>query len=135
MDDSRRSSTFDSYGPSFGIALAAVLIGGFITGFFESLLFNVAPLVPRTVWTVSTSVLGAVGLRMALRMFGYEIGLLAAVCASVVGSVVSLVLRSALLGASGPALFPLLSVSGFAGIFVTTWIVQNMAQSSDGGFR
>lgn len=54
MDESRRSS-FDTDGPSFGIALAAVLVGGLISGFFESLLFGVAPLLTHTGWTMVTS--------------------------------------------------------------------------------
>jgi hypothetical protein len=134
METSRHTSNF-AEGPTFGVALAAVLIGGFFSGLFESLLFNIAPLVPRAVWTIATSVIAAVGIRIALRMFGYDIALIAAVCASAVGSVVSVVLRNFFLGAGGPALFPLLSASGFAGILLTSWIVQNMAQSHESGFH
>jgi hypothetical protein len=132
MDDSRRSSSFDTDGPSFGIALAAVLVGGLISGFFESFLFGVAPLMTHTGWTVLTSLVGAVGVRFALKMFGYDIGLVAAVCASVVGSVVNVVLQNAVLGAGGPTLLPLFSVSGFAGLLLTTWLIQNMAHGTEG---
>jgi hypothetical protein len=50
-------------------------------------------------------------------------------------SVVNVVLQTTVLGAGGPALFPLFSVSGFAGLLLTTWLVQTMAQSSEGGFH
>jgi hypothetical protein len=134
MDDSRLSSSFDTDGPSFGIALAAVLIGGLISGFFESLLFGVAPLTTHTVWTILTSLVGAVSVRFALRMFGYDVGLVAAVCASVAGSIVNVVLQNAVLGAGGPTALPLFSVSGFAGLLLTTWLIRNMAHSAEGSF-
>jgi hypothetical protein len=135
MDTSRPSSTFDADGPSFGLTLGAVLIGGLFSGFLESLLFGFAPLMTRTGWTVVTSMLGAVGVRFALRMFGYDVGLFAAVCASGVGSVVNVVLQTSTLGAGGPTLLPLFSVSGFAGLLLTTWLIRNMARSTEGGFR
>lgn len=134
MEDSRLSSSFDA-GPGFGIALAAVLIGGLISGFVESFLFGVAPLMTHTGWTILTSLVGAVGIRFALRMFGYDIGLLAAVCASVVGSVINVVLQNAVLGSGGPTLLPVFSVSGLAGLLLTTWLIQNMAHSTEGGFH
>jgi hypothetical protein len=135
MDDSRPSTSFDTDGPSFGITLGAVLIGGLISGFFESLLFGAAPLMTHTGWTILTSVIGAVGVRFALRMFGYEISLIAAVCASVVGSVVNVFLQNAVLGAGNPGLVPLFSISGFAGLLLTTWLIQTMARSNEGGFH
>jgi hypothetical protein len=135
MDNSRSSSTFNTDAPSFGLTLGAVLIGGLISGFFESFLFGVAPVMTHTAWTILTSIVGAVGVRFALRMFGYDIGLIAAVCASLVGTLVNVVLQTAVLGAGGPTRVPLFSVSGFAGLILTTWLIQNMAHSTEGGFR
>lgn len=134
MESTPLSSSFDTDGgPSFGMTLAAVLVGGFVSGFAASILFGVAPLLPRASWTVLTSVIGAYGVRFGLRMFGYDVGFLAAVCAGVVGSVVNVVLQTAVLGAGGPAVLPLFSVSGVAGLLVNTWIVQQMARSNEGG--
>jgi hypothetical protein len=119
--DSRIASDLDTDGPSFGVSLVAVLAGGIVSSWISMLFFGFAPYLTHTVWTVLTSVIGAFGLKLVLQLLGFEIGLVAAVTALAVGSVVGVGMAAAMPGAAGPGL-PVLPA-------FSAWIVQNTAHA------
>jgi hypothetical protein len=125
------SPTYD--GPSFGLALVAVLAGGAVSSWISALFFGFAPYLSHTAWMVVTSVFGAYGVKLVLHLLGYEIGLIAAATALAVGSIISLVLVTATPGVAGPGV-PFLPAfgmfTGLPSLLLSAFIVQNMARSS-----
>jgi hypothetical protein len=130
--DSRLRSDLGTDGPSFSVALVAVLAGGIVSSWISTLFFGFAPYLTHTVWVVLTSIFGAYGLKFVLRLLGYEIGLVAAVGALALGSIVGVGLASAVPGMAGPGL-PVLPAfgmfSGIGSLLLSAWIVQNTAHS------
>lgn len=119
--------------PSFALALVAVLAGGAVSSWLSAVFVAYTSFLTATAWTVVTSMVGAVGVKLVLRVLGYEIGIVAAVAALVAGSIVRLVLVTALPASSGPAV-PLLPnfgmLFGLPSLLLSAWIVQNTAHSS-----
>jgi hypothetical protein len=122
-------------GPSFGLALVAVLAGGAISSWFSALFVGFAPFLSHTAWTVFTSVFGAYATKLVLQLLGYEIGIVAAFGALFLGSVVSLVFLTAMpQAAAGPGI-PLLPaaglLTGLPGLLLSAFLIQNLTRSGN----
>ncbi len=118
--------------PSFALALVGVLAGGAISSWLSALFVGFVPFLSQTAWTILTSAIGALGVKIILQLLGYEIGIVAAAGALFLGSLVSLVLLTAMPRAAGPGL-PLLPAAGLAtglpGLLLSTFLIQNLAGS------
>jgi hypothetical protein len=120
-------------GPGFGLALVAVLAGGAISSWIAALFVGFAPFMSNTAWMIVTSVFGAVGVKLVLQLLGHDIGVIAATAALAVGSLVSVVLLTAMpRAAAGPGI-PLLPAAGvmtsLPGLLLSAFLIQNLARS------
>jgi hypothetical protein len=113
--------------PSFGTALVAVLAGGAVSSWMSALFVGFAPATSVEAWSILTSVFGAVGVKLVLRVLGYDVGFAFAAAALLSSRVVSLALVQAMPDLGGHAL-PLLPsyglFSSFPSLLISAWIVQ-----------
>ena len=100
--------------PSFGAAVVAVLAGGTISSWFSALFVGFAPYVNADVWWLVSVVVGAVVIKLSLRVLGYDSWLGSGAAALLAGRLVGAWLVHFAPGASGPAL-PLLPAFGVSG--------------------
>ena len=113
--------------PSFGNALVAVLAGGAVSSWMSALFVGFAPATSVEAWSILTSLVGAVGVKLVLRVLGYDVGFAFAAGALLSGRVVSLALVQAMPDLGGHALPVLPSYglfSSFPSLLVSAWIVQ-----------
>jgi hypothetical protein len=110
--------------PSFGTALVAVLAGGVVSCWIAGLFIGFAPATSLEASAVATSIAGAVGVKVVLRVLHYDVPLAFAAGALLAGRVASLALMQAIPDLSGHAMpglptyglfssFPALVLSAF----------------------
>jgi hypothetical protein len=117
----------DARQPSFGTALVAVLAGGVVSFWMAALFVGFAPATSPEAWSILTSLAGAVGVKLVLRMLGYDVPFAFAAGALLAGRVVSLALVQTMPDLAGHELpvFPAFGVfSAFPSLVLSAWIVQ-----------
>jgi hypothetical protein len=117
----------DARQPNFGTALVAVLAGGVVSSWISALFAGFAPAASVETWSILTSVFGAVGVKLVLRILGYDVSFAFAAGALLAGRVVTLALVQAmpdLGGHSLPGLPAYGLFSSFPSLLLSAWIVQ-----------
>jgi hypothetical protein len=119
--------------PGFGAALIAVLAGGSISSWVSAIFVGFSPYVSADVWWFASVVVGAIVVKLSLRVLGYDAWIGAGAAALLAGRVVGDWLVHFAPGANGPAL-PILPAFGvFGGIpslLVAAFLVQLTATRS-----
>jgi hypothetical protein len=100
--------------PSFGAALVAVLAGGTISSWFSALFVGFAPYMSADAWWLASVVVGAIVIKLSLRVLGYDTWLGSGAAALLAGRLVGVWLMHFTPGANGPAL-PILPAFGVFG--------------------
>jgi hypothetical protein len=116
--------------PNFGTALVAVLAGGALSSWIAALFVGFAPATSVEAWAILTSIGGAVGLKLVLRILKYEIPFAFAAGALLAGRVASMALVQFMpdLGGHALAVFPSYGLfSSFPSIVLSTFLVQMSA--------
>ncbi len=117
----------DTRQPNFGTALVAVLAGGAVSSWISALFVGFAPSTSVEMWAILTSIFGAVGVKLVMRILGYDCPLAFAAGALLAGRVVSLALVQAMPDLGGhviPALPSYGLFSSFPSLVLSAWIVQ-----------
>ena len=120
----------DAGQPSFATALTAVLAGGAVSSWTAAIFVGFAPTTSVESWAILTSICGAVGVKVLLRILKYDVPFAFAAGALLAGRVVSLALVQMMpdLGGHALAAFPSYGLfSSFPSIVVSTFIVQMSA--------
>jgi hypothetical protein len=107
----------DARQPNFATALLAVLAGSAVSAWFAAAAVGVAPETNVEAWAILTSLVGAVGLKLALRVLRYSCPFAFAAGALLAAHVAGLALAQAM-----PDLDHL--VAGFPGLVLATFVVQ-----------
>jgi hypothetical protein len=119
MDDVRQ--------PSFGTALVAVLAGGAVSSWLTALFTGFAPATSLEAWAILTSICGAVGVKLVLRVLKYDVPFAFAAGALLAGRVASLALVQVMpdLGGHPIPAFPAYGLfSTFPSLVLSAFIVQ-----------
>ena len=120
----------DAGQPNFGTALVAVLAGGALSAWMAALLVGLAPETSVEGWAILTSIGGAVGVKLVLRILKYDIPFAFAAGALLAGRVASLALVQFMPDLGGHALtaFPSYGLfSSFPSVVLSTFLVQMSA--------
>jgi hypothetical protein len=120
----------DARQPNFGTALVAVLAGGALSSWMIALLVGFAPATSVEAWAILTSLGGAVGVKLVLRILKYDIPFAFAAGALLAGRVASMALVQLMpdLGGHALAAFPSYGLfSSFPSIVLSTFLVQMSA--------
>jgi hypothetical protein len=120
----------DAGQPNFGTALVAVLAGGALSAWMATLFIGFAPQTSVEAWAILTSIGGAVGVKLVLRMLKYDIPFAFAAGALLAGRVASMALVQFMPDLGGHALpaFPSYGLfSSFPSIVLSTFLVQMSA--------
>jgi hypothetical protein len=113
--------------PGFVTALVAVAVGGVVSSWISALLAGLAPATSMETWAILTSVFGAVGVKLVLRVLGYDVAFAFAAGALLAGRIAGLVLIQALPDLGGhpvPELPTFGLYSSFPSLLLSAWIVQ-----------
>jgi hypothetical protein len=100
--------------PSFGAALVAVLAGGTVSSWFSAVFAGLAPYLSADAWWLLSVIVGAVVIKLSLRILGYDTWLGSGAAALLAGRLVGEWVIHFAPGASGPAL-PILPAFGVFG--------------------
>jgi hypothetical protein len=117
--------------PRFGVALVAVLAAAVFTSWCSTQLPGLFIQLGRDMRYILISFLGALVVKLVLRIIGYEISYLITVVALLVGAAVAIMARGFILSVFGPSLVP--SWFGFRalamlpGLLVSALVVQHAA--------
>jgi hypothetical protein len=117
----------DARQPSFGTALVAVLAGGAVSSWITALFIGFAPKTSVEAWAILTSICGAVGVKLVLRILKYDVPFAFAAGALLAGRVASLALVQLMpdLGGHPIPVFPAYGLfSTFPSLVLSAWIVQ-----------
>ncbi|HYY63627.1 MAG TPA: hypothetical protein VE688_03365 [Gaiellaceae bacterium] len=120
----------DARQPNFGTALVAVLAGGALSSWMIALFVVFAPATSVEAWAILTSLAGAVGVKLVLRILKYDIPFAFAAGALLAGRVASMALVQFMpdLGGHALAAFPSYGLfSSFPSIVLSTFLVQMSA--------
>ena len=120
----------DARQPNFGTALVAVLAGGALSSWMIALFVGFAPATSVEAWAILTSLAGAVGVKLVLRILKYDIPFAFAAGALLAGRVASMALVQFMpdLGGHALAAFPSYGLfSSFPSIVLSTFLVQMSA--------
>jgi hypothetical protein len=119
--------------PSFGAALVAVLAGGTVSSWFSAVFVGFAPYLSAEAWWPVSVVVGAVVIKLSLRILGYDTWLGSGAASLLAGRLVGDWLMHFAPGASGPAL-PILPAFGVFGgvpsLLVAAFLVHLTATRS-----
>jgi hypothetical protein len=110
MDDARH--------PSFGTALMAALAGSVVSTWASAAAAGYAPDTSVEAWAILTSIFGALGVKLALRVLRYNCPFAFAAGALLAGHVGSLALVQAMPDLDGRVF------AGFPGLVVAAFVVQ-----------
>ena len=113
--------------PGFVTALVAVAVGGVVSSWISALLAGFAHATSMETWAILTSVFGAVGVKLVLRVLGYDVAFAFAAGALLAGRIAGLVLLQALPDLGGhrlPGLPTFGLYSSFPNLLLSAWIVQ-----------
>jgi hypothetical protein len=112
-------------GPTFGVALVAVFLSGFLASMISPFFFGFAVFGGLVAFTLIAGLVRAFAIRMILSLMGYEISYVGAVVATMAGAVVATGLRILFPQAlAAPPLIPFVSLAGIPSLLLTTWLVQ-----------
>jgi hypothetical protein len=115
----------DARQPSFGTAFLAVLAGAAISSWLAALFVGFAPASSPEAWSILTSLFGAVGVKLVLRVLGYEVPLAFAAGALLAGRVASLALVQSMPDLGGDQLVPSYGVlSTVPSLVLSAFLVQ-----------
>jgi hypothetical protein len=117
----------DARQPNFGTALVAVLAGGVVSSWISALFVGVAPYMSVEMWSIVTSLFGAIGIKLVLRLLNYDCPFAFAAGALLAGRVASLALVQAMPDLAGHELpvFPSFGVfSALPGLVLAAFVVQ-----------
>jgi hypothetical protein len=107
----------DASQPNFLTALLAVLAGSAVSAWFSAAAVGAAPETSAEAWTILTCLVGALGLKVVLRLLRYSCPFAFAAGALLGGHVATLALKQAM-----PDLDRI--VAGFPGLVLATFVVQ-----------
>jgi hypothetical protein len=113
--------------PSFGIALVAALAGGVLSSWIAGLFIGFAPETSPEAWAIVTSLAGAVGVKVVLRVLHYDVPFAFAAGALLAGRVASLALVQAMPDLGGHAVpgLPTYGLfSSFPALVLSAFLVQ-----------
>jgi hypothetical protein len=108
----------DARQPSFATALLAVLGGSALSTWFSALAVGVAPSTSAEAWAILTSLAGAVGVKLLLRLVRYDCPYAFAAAALLAGHVAGLALVQAMPDLGGHVF------SRVPGVILATFVVQ-----------
>jgi hypothetical protein len=117
----------DAKQPNFGAALIAVLAGAAISSWISAAFVGIAPATSVEAWAILTSICGAVGVKLVLRVSKFDVPFAFAAAALMAGRVVSLALVQAMPDLGGHAIpgFPTYGLfSSFPSLVLSVWLVQ-----------
>jgi hypothetical protein len=117
----------DARQPTFGTALVAVLAGGAISSWISAAFVGIAPATSVEAWAILTSICGAVGVKVVLRVLKFNVPFAFAAGALMAGRVVSLALVQTMPDLGGHAIpaFPTYGLfSSFPSLVLSAWLVQ-----------
>jgi hypothetical protein len=117
----------DAHQPRFGLALVSVLAGGAVSAWISALFVGFAPASDVEAWAILTSLFGAVGVKLVLRILRYDCPFAFAAGALLAGRLASLALVQAMPDLGGhtlPALPTYGLFSSFPSLLLSAWIVQ-----------
>jgi hypothetical protein len=117
----------DATQPNFGTAMIAVLAGGAISAWVSAAFMGLAPETSAEAWAILTSICGAVGVKLVLRAFKFNMPFAFAAGALMAGRVVSLALVQTMPDLGGHAIpaFPTYGLfSSFPSLVLSAWLVQ-----------
>jgi hypothetical protein len=117
----------DARQPTFGTALLAVLAGGAISSWISAAFVGIAPATSVEAWAILTSICGAVGVKIVLRVLKYDVPLAFAAGALMAGRLVSLAVVQSVPDLGGHAIpgFPAYGLfSSFPSLVLSAWLVQ-----------
>lgn len=113
--------------PSFGVSLVAVLAGGVVSSWIAALFIGFAPASSPESWAILTSLFGAVGIKAALRVLGYDCPIAFAAGALLAGRIASMALVQAMpdLGGHSISVLPTYGLfSSFPSLVLSAFLVQ-----------
>jgi hypothetical protein len=113
--------------PSFGTALVAVLAGGVVSSWIAGLFIGFAPATSPEAWAIVSSLAGAVGVKVVLRVLRYDVPFAFAAGALLAGRVASLALVQAMPDLGGHAMpgLPTYGLfSSFPALVLSAFLVQ-----------
>ena len=113
--------------PSFGAALTAVLAGGAISAWISAAFLGLAPATSVEAWAILTSICGAIGVKIVLRVLKYNVAFAFAAGALMAGRIVSIALVQTMpdLGGHVSPAFPTYGLfSSFPSLVLSAWLVQ-----------
>jgi hypothetical protein len=111
----------DARQPNFATALTAVLAGRVVSIWFSAVAVGLAPRTSVEAWAILTSLAGALGVKLVLRLLRYECPFAFAAAALLVAHIAGLALVQAMPDLSGRIF------STVPGLIVATFIVQMSA--------
>ena len=117
----------DARQPGFQTALVAVAAGGLVSAWITGVLASDYPATSSAAWAILTSILGGAGVKLVLRVLGYEIAYTFAAGALLAGRLAGLLLVQAMPDLGGhawPELPTLGLYSSFPSLLLSAWIVQ-----------
>ena len=113
--------------PNFAIALVAVLAGGVVSSWIAGLFIGFAPATSPEAWAIVTSLAGAVGVKLVLRLLHYDVPFAFAAAALLAGRVASLAVVQAMpdLGGHPIPVLPTYGLfSSFPSLVLSAFLVQ-----------
>ena len=110
--------------PTFGVALVAVFLSGFLASLISPFLFGFAVFGGLAALTLISALVRAFAIRLVLGLMGYEISYISAIVATMAGAVVATGLRILFPQAFAPLLIPFVSLAGIPSLLLTAVLVQ-----------